>query len=121
MVLLGVEEFMGKTDREGGTTVCCSGNGSSRKDVGETAVLKEQFVELTTSGIWEEKGKMESDERFGNVSSSRGAEGSGGLSLATGDDAKLVGGAGWIIGNKLDTGTGLIGGAQIIGASQKQE
>ena len=44
-VLVGVEAFMGETGREGGTTVCCSGNGSSRKDVEETAVLKEQFGE----------------------------------------------------------------------------
>ena len=64
---------------------------------------------------------MESDERFGNVSSSRGAEGSGGLSLATGDDAKVVGGAGWIFRTELYTGTGPIGGAQVTGASQKQE
>ena len=64
---------------------------------------------------------MESDERFGNVSSFRGADGSGGLTLATGDDAKVVGGAGWISGTELDTGTGPIGGAQVMGASLKQD
>ena len=57
-------------------------------------MLKEQFGELTTSGTWEEKGKVESDDWFGNVSSSRGAERSGAWSLATGDDAKVVCGAG---------------------------
>ena len=64
---------------------------------------------------------MESDERFGNVSSSSGAEGSGGLSLSIGDDEKVVCIAGWIIGTQFDTGTGPAVEVQVIGASQKQE
>ena len=53
-VLVGFEVLMGKTDREGGTTVCWSANGSTRKDVEETALLIKQFGELPTSGTWEE-------------------------------------------------------------------
>ena len=87
----------------------------------ETSVLKEQFGELASSGTWEEEGKVESDARFGNVSSSRGAEGSWGLLLATGNDAKVVCGAGWSIGTELDTTTGPTVGVQVIGASQKQK
>ena len=50
-----------------------------------------------------------------------GADGSGGLTLATGDDAKVVGGAGWIIGTELDTGNGSTVEVQVMGASQEQE
>ena len=53
-VLVGIEVFLGKPDREGRLAVCCSGNGSSRKDVEKTAELREQFGELTISGKWKE-------------------------------------------------------------------
>ena len=108
-VLVGVEVFMEKPDQAGGMTVCCAGNWWSRKDVEETAVLKEQFRELTVSGTWEKEGKVESCERFGNVSSSRGSEDSGGLSLATRSDANVVCGDSdnWTVQTKLETVTGL--------------